>query len=120
MPRLCLPLGCVRCAGVARAYPHQAVDCGIVLDTGDVIATFAVETALLYLDMTVAIPAAPDPDRASLAFGRRVIDGLLGTALPEAQWDDRTYLLKGSGRVPVTAGERAALGDSAYSLLLFS
>lgn len=42
-----------------------------------------------------------------------------GTDLPEAVWDARTYLLKGTGRVPLTARDRSALGSAAGSLPLF-
>jgi hypothetical protein len=34
-------------------------------------------------------------------------------------WDDRTYALKGTGRVPVTGAERAAIGPLAGRLPLF-
>ena len=49
---------------------------------------------------------------------RRVLDGLLGTPLP-GDWDDRTCALKGTGREPVTADERSALGALADRLPLF-
>lgn len=103
----------------ARACPHSlvAVD-NTVLTTTDFIATLAVETAVHYLDMTVCIASAPPADPASLGLVRRVLDGLLGSELPDL-WDDVTYTLKGTGRLPVTVAERAALGDGADRLPLF-
>ena len=103
----------------ARACPHPAVTTqGHVLRTTDFIATLAVEAAVHYLDVTVGLPSVPAPDAASLALVRRVLDGLLGTPLPGA-WDDRTYALKGTGRLKVTAAERSAIGPLADRLPLF-
>lgn len=103
----------------SRACPHEAVTTqGHVLATADFIATLAVEAAVHYLDLTAGLPAAPPPDPASLALVRRVLDGLLGTSLP-GDWDDRTCALKGTGREPVTAVERSALGARADRLPLF-
>jgi hypothetical protein len=103
----------------ARACPHPAVTTqGHVLRTTDFIATLAVEAAVHYLDVTVGLPSVPAPDAASLALVRRVLDGLLGTPLPGA-WDDRTYALKGTGRLEVTAAERLAIGPIADQLPLF-
>ena len=103
----------------ARACPHPAVTTqGHVLRTTDFIATLVVEAAVHYLDLTVGLPSAPPPDVRSLALVRRVLDGLLGTEMPGG-WDDRTYALKGTGRLPVTAAERAAIGALADRLPLF-
>ncbi len=103
----------------ARACPHPAVATqGHALTTADFIATLAVEAAVHYLDMIAVLPAAPRPDPASLALVREVLDGLLGTPMP-GDWDDATYALKGTGRVPVAAAERSAIGDLADRLPLF-
>ncbi len=103
----------------ARACPHPAVATqGHALRTADFIATLAVEAAVHYLDLTVRLPAAPPPEPASLALVRRVLDGLLGTPMPGG-WDDATYALKGTGRAPVAAAERSAIGELADRLPLF-
>ena len=103
----------------ARACPHPAVATqGHVLSTADFIATLAVEAAVHYLDMTAGLPSAPPPDPASLALVRRVLDGLLGTPMP-GDWDDATYALKGTGRLPVAAQERSVIGALADRLPLF-
>jgi uncharacterized protein (TIGR03083 family) len=103
----------------ARACPHPAVSTqGHVLSTADFIATLVVEAAVHYLDLTVGLPSAPPPDGPSLALVRRVLDGLLGTEMPGG-WDDRTYALKGTGRLQVTGTERAAIGALTDRLPLF-
>jgi uncharacterized protein (TIGR03083 family) len=92
----------------ARACCHPAVATqGHVLSAADFAATLAVEAAVHYLDLTVALPSAPEPDPAALALVRRVLTGLLGSALP-ASWDDITAALKGTGREPLTAQDRQA------------
>jgi hypothetical protein len=102
----------------ARACPHEAIATqGHVLATTDFIATLAVEAAVHYLDLTVELPSAPEPDAASLALVRRVLDGLLGTVMP-GNWDDISYALKGTGRVQVTDSDRATIGHLADRLPL--
>jgi len=102
-----------------RACAHEALATqGHSLRTADFIATLAVESAIHYLDLTVGLPWAPEPDPAALALVRRVLDGLLGVAMP-AGWDDRTYALKGTGRLPVSAAEQSVIGALADRLPLF-
>ena len=104
----------------ARACCHAAVATqGHVLSVTDFAATLAVEDAVHYLDLTVALPSAPEPDPASLALVRRVLTGLLGTPLP-AFWDDITAALKGTGREPLTAEDRQALGQLTSAFPLFA
>jgi len=103
-----------------RACRHQAVTTqGHVLTVADFAATLAVEAAVHYLDLTVALPGTPAPEPASLALVRRVLDGLLGAPLP-ASWDDVTAALKGTGREPLTEADRRALGSSASRFPLFA
>ena len=85
---------------------------GHVLRPADLTATLAVEAAVHFLDLTVALPTAPPPDPAPLALVRRVLDGLLGQPLP-AGWDEVTSALKGTGRVALTQADRALLGAGA-------
>ena len=90
----------------ARACPHEKVATqGHVLRPADFAATLVVEAAVHYLDLTVALPAAPGPDPAALSLVRRVLTGLLGAPLPAA-WDDVTAALKGTGRQPLTGQDR--------------
>jgi uncharacterized protein (TIGR03083 family) len=103
----------------ARACPHELVATqGHVLRTSDFIGTLVVEAAVHYLDLTVDLPAAPPPEPLPLALARRVLDGLLGE--PQALgWDEQTYVLKGTGRLPLSAAERISLGREADRFPLF-
>jgi Mycothiol maleylpyruvate isomerase N-terminal domain len=85
---------------------------GHVIDMGDFLATWVVEAAVHHLDLTVELPEAPPPLPASLQVTRDTLDALLGEPAP-AGWDDATYALKGTGRLPLTAKDRAALGPLA-------
>jgi hypothetical protein len=103
-----------------RACGYEAVTTqGHVLTVADFAATLAVEAAVHYLDLTVALPGAPAPEPASLALVRRVLTGLLGAPLP-ASWDDVNAALKGTGRDPLGAADLQALGPSASKFPLFA
>jgi uncharacterized protein (TIGR03083 family) len=92
----------------ARTCPHDTVTTqGHVLRTRDFVATLVFEATVHYLDMTLELPDSPAPD---MRVVRRVLDGLLGTTVG---WDDVTYALKATGRVPLTDGDRDALGPLA-------
>jgi Mycothiol maleylpyruvate isomerase N-terminal domain len=104
----------------ARACPYPVVATqGHALRTGDFIATLVFEAAVHYLDITVTLPAAEPADAAALALVRRVLDGLAGSPLP-ADWDDATCALKGTGRLPASAADTAALGPLAGQLPLIA
>ncbi len=91
----------------AEACPHQTVTTqGHVLRTPDFVATLVFEATIHYLDMT----PDGDPPAEALTVVRRVLDGLLDGTV---DWDDRTYALKGTGRVPLTDADRRALGGLA-------
>jgi uncharacterized protein (TIGR03083 family) len=103
----------------ARACPHEAVTTqGHVLTTADFMSTLTVEAAVHYLDLTVALRSAPPPDADAMAVTRWVLNGLLGAPLP-GEWDDQACVLKGTGREPLTAEDRAELGTLAGRLPLF-
>jgi hypothetical protein len=89
-----------------------------VLPAGDFLATWVVEAAVHHLDLTVELPDAPPPVPASLAVTRDTLDALLGGQAPVA-WDDATYALKGTGRLPLTDAERGALGSLSERFPLF-
>jgi len=84
---------------------------GHVLAVPDFLATLVTEAAVHHLDLTVDLPGAVAPDAAALAIAADTLDGLLGAARPPS-WDARTYLLKGTGRLPL-ADDRATLGPAA-------
>jgi uncharacterized protein (TIGR03083 family) len=78
---------------------------GLVLSTGDFLATWAVELAVHHLDLR----RGPAPAPAALRLGRQTVEALLGEPMP-AGWDDETVLLLGSGRIPPGEAHRAFAG----------
>jgi hypothetical protein len=90
---------------------------GRVLTVADFLSTLVVEAAVHHLDLVVRLDR-PGPAEAPLAEVRRVLSGLLGAPLPES-WDDETAARRGTGREPLTAGDRAELGDRASAFPLF-
>ena len=94
----------------AQSCPHQRVYAqGHSLATSDFVATLVVEATVHLLDIAISLPQANPPDATAYAAVRRVLDGLLG-ASPSMDWDDLTYVLKGTGRLPLTAEEQRVLG----------
>jgi hypothetical protein len=91
---------------------------GHVIELGDFLATWVVEAAVHHLDLTLELPDAPPPAPASLRVTRETLDALLGEPVP-GDWDDTTYALKGTGRLPPTAEEARALGPLAERFPLF-
>jgi hypothetical protein len=85
---------------------------------GDFLATWVVEAAVHHLDLTVELPDAPPPVPASLRVTRETLDALLGER-PPVGWDDATYALKGTGRLPLSGEDRDALGPLADRFPLF-
>jgi len=98
----------VRAAAAAPPGGRVATQ-GKVLAVPDFLATLVVEAAVHHLDLVAHLPGAPDPGAGPLALARRTLDGLLGAPV-SADWDDATYALKGTGRLPLSAEERATLG----------
>jgi hypothetical protein len=60
----------------------------------------------------------PGPSAESLAEVRRVLEGLLGAALPD-RWDDVTAARRGTGREALTPADRLELGPGARRFPLF-
>jgi hypothetical protein len=87
---------------------------GHVLGTPDLLATSATEAVIHHLDMTVHLPAAADPDPDAVALATHTLDGLLGKEVARpAGWTPEEYLLKGTGRRPLSDSDRDLLGDTA-------
>jgi hypothetical protein len=106
----------------ARVRPDDLVRTqGHTLSVDDLLSTLAVEATVHHLDLVAPLAAraadAAQPGPAALHETRRVLDGLLGRAVPVA-WDDVTYALAGTGRRPLTAGERADLDELAAAFPL--
>lgn len=90
---------------------------GRVLTVADLLSTLTVEAAVHHLDLVLRLDR-PGPSAGPLAEVRRVLEGLLGVALP-AGWDDATAARRGTGREALTAADRADLGASAELFPLF-
>ncbi|MGL5910014.1 MAG: hypothetical protein ACRCZP_08430, partial [Phycicoccus sp.] len=69
---------------------------GLVLTSGDLLASWAVENAVHHLDLLVAGPASA----SALGLARSTAEALLDEPLPEA-WDDECATLVATGRAPV-------------------
>ena len=85
---------------------------GHVIALPDLLSTLVLEASVHHLDLIHELPAAPPTPARGLALTRRVLEGLLAAPLPPS-WSDADAALRGTGREPLTAGDRAALGDSA-------
>jgi uncharacterized protein (TIGR03083 family) len=92
---------------------------GHVLRVPDLVATLVFEATVHHLDLILELPDAPEPDPEGLQVTARTLDGLFG---PEAwdviAWDTTTYVLKATGRVPLTDQDLDMLGPYADRLPL--
>lgn len=114
----------VRAAGAADPDGYVTTQ-GHVLAVPDFLMTLATEAAIHHLDMTVHLRAAPAPDPDALAAAIDTLDGLARIAGAEAvndgrpgrppNWSAEEYVLKATGRIPLTPDEVAA--TSGYPLL---
>jgi uncharacterized protein (TIGR03083 family) len=109
-----------RAAGLALGEKGRKVETqGHVLRAVDLVATLVLEATVHHLDLTLELPEAPEPDPEGLQVTARTLDGLFG---PEAwdviQWDTTTYVLKATGRLPLTEDDLELLGDFASRLPL--
>ncbi|MEV6282424.1 maleylpyruvate isomerase family mycothiol-dependent enzyme [Kribbella sp. NPDC051770] len=110
----------VRAAALGVADKGKRVETqGHVLAAKDFVATLVLEATVHHLDLTVDLDGAPEPDPEGLQVTARTLDGLFG---PEAWdvigWDTTTYVLKGTGREPLSAADREMLGEYAARLPL--
>jgi len=89
---------------------------GHVLSVADLVATLITETVVHHLDLSVDLrsPAPPPPPPAALAVAVSTMDGLLSDeAVRPTSWSPTEYVLKGSGREPLTPRDRVDLGEAA-------
>jgi uncharacterized protein (TIGR03083 family) len=91
---------------------------GHVLTLPSFLATLIVEAAVHHLDLVGHLPGRPGPGARPLRLVRSTLDGLLGEA-PATGWDDETYALVGTGRLPLGDADRAALGPLADRFPVF-
>lgn len=103
----------VRAAGAADPDRYVTTQ-GHVLRVPDFLATLTTEAVIHHLDMVVDLPDAPLPGAAALHVAVATVDGLLSDdAVRPTGWDDREYLLKAAGRIPLTEHDRRDLGEAA-------
>jgi hypothetical protein len=101
----------VRAAAVLPAGLKVATQ-GHVLAAGDFLATLAAEATIHHLDLLTGDGDLAGPGAPGLAVVRQTLDGILGEPAP-GDWDDASYALKGTGRIPLTPADRDALGGLA-------
>ncbi|MCM0674197.1 maleylpyruvate isomerase N-terminal domain-containing protein [Micromonospora phytophila] len=103
----------VRAAG--RADPAGCVTTqGHVLRVPDLLATLTTEAVVHHLDLVPDLPDAPLPGQLAVAVAVATMDGLLSDdAVRPAGWDDHEYLLKATGRIPLTDRDNLELGEVA-------
>jgi uncharacterized protein (TIGR03083 family) len=110
----------VRAAGQADPDGYITTQ-GHVLAVTDFLATLVTEAVIHHLDMTVHLPTAPGPDQHAVALATRTLDGLLGPGASRPdEWTTEEYLLKGTGRVPLSPRDRSTLTEVADRFPLLS
>ncbi|WP_318399901.1 maleylpyruvate isomerase N-terminal domain-containing protein [Plantactinospora sp. KLBMP9567] len=103
----------VRAAAAADPLGYLTTQ-GHVLAVPEFLATLVTEAVVHHLDLTVDLPGAPEPEPDGVAIAVATLDGLLSAeAIRPADWSDTDYLLKGTGRLPLTAHDRLVLGEAA-------
>ncbi|GAA2216972.1 hypothetical protein ACFY2R_10175 [Micromonospora olivasterospora] len=103
----------VRAAGAADPAGFVTTQ-GHVLCVPDLLATLTTEAVVHHLDLVVDLPDAVPPAELPVRVAVTALAGLLpDDAVRPADWDDREFLLKAAGRVPLTDSDRLALGDAA-------
>jgi hypothetical protein len=108
----------VRAASAAQPAGHVTTQ-GHVLAVPDLLATLATEAVIHHLDMTVELDRVPAPRPEALAIAVRTLDGLLGAPRPD-RWSPEEYVLKATGRAPLSNTDSAALGPAAKRFPLLS
>ncbi|MEH0822425.1 MULTISPECIES: maleylpyruvate isomerase N-terminal domain-containing protein [unclassified Micromonospora] len=94
------PAGCVRTQGHVLRVP-------------DFLATLTTEAVIHHLDLVLDLPDAPAPGPLACRVAVTTMDGLLSDeAVRPGDWDDAEYLLKATGREPLTDRDRAQLGEA--------
>ncbi|MEV4535615.1 maleylpyruvate isomerase N-terminal domain-containing protein [Asanoa sp. NPDC049518] len=103
----------VRAAAAADPALFVATQ-GHVLAVADFVATLVTETVVHHLDLSVELPSPVAPPEVALAVAVSTMDGLLSDEVVRpASWSPTDYLLKASGRKPLTQRDRVALGEAA-------
>lgn len=92
---------------------------GPVLTLEEFLKTRVLEVAVHGADLTDALSRSPDLTPQGLATSREILVGLLGQEPPaDLEWDDLTFMEKGTGRRELTEQEAFLLGDLAEAFPL--
>ncbi|MEH0973431.1 maleylpyruvate isomerase N-terminal domain-containing protein [Micromonospora sp. CPCC 205546] len=103
----------VRAASAADPDGHVTTQ-GHVLRLPDLLATLTTEAVVHHLDLVLDLPDAPLPGTLATGVAVATMDGLLSDdAVRPAAWSDADYLLKATGRVPLTDRDELELGEVA-------
>jgi hypothetical protein len=92
---------------------------GHVMEAEDILAMWTVELVVHHLDLIAFLPGRYGPLPATLTLTARTLDGLLGVTRRPPSWDEITYVLKGTGRVPLDDADLEALGERAAAFPAF-
>jgi uncharacterized protein (TIGR03083 family) len=103
---------------VARSAPATLSFQQRTLNSGNYLATWAVEVAVHHLDLTATVDLTP-PASSGLALARQTIESLAGGRLP-AHWPDDHVTLVGTGRLQLNDGQREEAGPVAEHLPVLS
>lgn len=112
-------------AGQAAGISRQAANGtfrlqGHVMTAQDILAMWTVEWVIHQLDLTARLPGRRlAPTDESMAIAVRTLDEFTGGPVRPPAWDEATYVLKATGRLPLDAGERPVLGDRAKAFPAF-
>ncbi|CCH21900.1 maleylpyruvate isomerase N-terminal domain-containing protein [Micromonospora lupini] len=103
----------VRAAAAADPEGYVTTQ-GHVLRVPDLLATLTTEAVVHHLDLTPELPDAPPPGPLAVRVAVSTMDGLLSDdAVRPAGWDDTEFLLKATGRIPLSDRDRLELGEAA-------
>jgi hypothetical protein len=95
-----------------RCCPERLVATqGHVLTVADFVETLVLEATVHYLDLTVGLEVDA-PSDAGLEITLAGLDGLLHQPRPGG-WEPLQYVLKATGREPLTTDDRQQLGELA-------
>jgi uncharacterized protein (TIGR03083 family) len=92
---------------------------GHVLTAADFIATLVVEATIHHLDLVANLAGKSAPAAEAASLTTATLDGLLNVPQP-AHWSGETYILKATGRAPLTVEDRTVLGAASDRIPVFS
>lgn len=94
--------------------PRPVVTWGPVLTLDDFLRTRVLELVVHGIDLARALDRPPWATRGGMLITLAILTALLGIGPPSAlRWNDVAFVEKGTGRIPLTRGEREILGGLA-------